>query len=62
MDKIDRPKFKEITYTVSKMERSKGKIIPEMKDKGRVEDVYDTVELKMDGIWGVFKCILILHA
>ena len=59
---IDRPKFKEIAYTTSKMKRV-GKedytlIIPEMKDKGRVEDVYDTVELKMDGIWGVFKCNL----
>ena len=43
---IDRPKFKEIAYTKSK----KRGIIPEMKDKGRVEDVYDTVELKMDGI------------
>ena len=51
---IDRPKFKEIAYTKSE---KKG-IIPEMKDKGRVEDVYDTVELKMDGIWGVFKCNL----
>jgi len=51
---IDRPKFKEIAYTKSE---KKG-IIPEMKDKGRIEDVYDTVELKMDGIWGVFKCNL----
>ena len=54
---IDRPKFKEIGYTKSK-KRGIDIIIPEMKDKGRVEDVYDTVELKMDGIWGVFKCNL----
>jgi len=54
---IDRPKFKEIAYTKSK-KKGIEIIIPEMKDKGRVEDVYDTVELKMDGIWGVFKCNL----
>jgi len=49
---IDRPKFKEIAY--NKTEKG---IIPVMKpSEGRPEDVYDTVELKMDGIWGVFTC------
>ena len=52
---IDRPKFKEIAYTKSKRKGIEI-IIPEMKDKGRIEDVYDTVELKMDGIWGVYIC------
>ena len=47
---IDRPKFKEIAYEV----KGKGTVMP-YKD---VEDIYDTVELKMDGIWGVFKCNL----
>ena len=45
---IDRPKFKEIAYEV----KGKGTVMP-YKD---VEDIYDTVELKMDGIWGVFIC------
>ena len=45
----DRPKFKEIAYNKTK----KGiKINPE------VEEIYDTVELKMDCIWGVFICNL----
>ena len=49
---IDRPKFKEIAY-----DKTKKGIIPVMKpSEGRPEDVYDTVELKMDGIWGVFTC------
>ena len=49
---IDRPKFKEIAY-----EKTDKGVKPYSKD-GHVEDIYDTVELKMDGIWGVFKCNL----
>ena len=40
---IDRPKFKEIAYEV----KGKGTVMP-YKD---VEDIYDTVKLKMHGIW-----------
>ena len=44
---IDRPKFKEIAY-----EKTKKGTIP-YKD---VETIYSCVDLKMDGIWGVFIC------